>query len=141
MTLRIITLAMLVGAPLCYLFIARQFSIQGIQAKAGNDLAFYLLLVVAILSPLLAPIVTNSMIRGGRASKRGVKTPVEMFQTLSIIQMSYVGAIYVYGFVIFMLTAKFSYMLYFYPIGIAWSFVYWPRREKYTQLLEKLNQP
>jgi len=68
------------------------------------------------------------------------KSPVHLYFMLSIIQMAMVEAIYVYGFIVFILTARLTYMLYFYPIGIAWSFVYWPRREKYTQLLEKLNR-
>jgi len=139
--LKIITWAMLVVAPLVYLFIARQLTIQGLQAKAGNDLAFYLLLTVALLSPLVTPFITNGVIRAERANKGPEKNPAQIFQSLSIVQMAMIEAIYVYGFVVFVLTAKFTYMLYFYPIGIAWSFVYWPRREKYTQLLEKLNRP
>ena len=140
MILRFITWAMMVVAPLCYLFIAFQFDAQGIQAKAGNDLLIYLLLAIGLLSPLVIPVVTKGVIQAERR-KGWQEPPAQLFQRLSIIGMAMVEAIYIYGLVVFLLTGKFTNMLYFYPIGIVWSFIYWPKREKYDRLLEKLNQP
>jgi hypothetical protein len=140
MILRIFTWVMMVIAPLIYLHIAWLLDTQGLRAKAGNDLMLYLLLVVSLLSPLVLPLVTNGVIKAAR-TKRSQETGAQLLQRLSIIQMALIESIYIYGFIAFNLTGKFAYIFYFYPIGIAWSFVYWPRREKYTQLLEKLNRP
>ncbi len=139
--LRLITWMFLVVMPIAYLMAAQQIDAKGVQARAGNDVLLYLLLVVGALSPLMIPLVTNSVIRGERAKKGQGLPPAQIFQQLSIVQMAFVEAIYIYGFIVFNLTGKFTYMLYFYPIGIVWSFVYWPKREKYDRLLEKLKQP
>ena len=140
MILRILTWVMMVIAPLIYLHIAWLLDTQGLRAKAGNDVLLYLLLVVSLLSPLVIPFVTKGVIQTEKAKGTQGKA-AQLFQTLSIIQMAFIESIYIYGFVVFNVTGEFTYMLYFYPIGIAWSFVYWPRREKYTQLLEKLSRP
>lgn len=100
----------------------------------------YLLLILALIEPAFVPLIVRSEIGKYRSGATKMKSPAHLFLTLGIIQMAFVTAIYIYGFIVFILTAKFTYMLYFYPIGIAWSFVYWPRRKKYTQLLEKLNR-
>jgi hypothetical protein len=139
--LKLITWAMMVVAPIVYLVVAQVIDSKGIEARAGNEVLLYLLLVVSLLSPLVMPLVTNSVIRSTRAKIGPGVTPAQIFQSLSIVHMACVEAIYIYGFVVFQLTGKFTNMLYFYPIGIAWSFVYWPRREKYDRLVEKLNQP
>jgi hypothetical protein len=139
--LKLITFVLMVMAPVLYLYIAWQLDTQGLRAKAGNDLLLYLLLVISILSPLVIPVVTSGVIRAERARGEQMMTPAQLFQKLCIIQMSMIEAIYIYGFVVYNITGTISYMLYFYPIGIAWSFVYWPKREKYERLVEKLNQP
>lgn len=139
--LRIITWAMLVVAPLIYLHVAWRLDTQGIQASVGNDVMLYLLLILAAIEPAFVLLIVRIEIGKYRSGATKIKSPAHLFLTLGIIQMAFVTTIYVYGLIVFILTGKFTYMLYFYPIGIAWSFVYWPRREKYTQLLEKLNQP
>jgi hypothetical protein len=139
--LRIITwLFMLVG-PCAYLAIAQLIDAKGVEARAGNEILLYLLLAVAIVNPFFAPLIVRAETSKFRKGLSQVKSPAQLFFTLSIIQMAMVEATYIYGLVVFLLTGKLTNMLYFYVIGIAWSFVFWPRREKYTQLLEKLNRP
>ena len=140
--LKIITwLFMLVG-PCAYLVIALFIDAKGVEARAGNEVLLYLFLAVGLVNVVVAaPIIVRSEINKYRSGAYRGRSSVQFFFTLSIIQMAMVEAIYIYCLVIFLVTAKLTYMLYFYPIGIVWSFVYWPRREKYTQLLEKLNRP
>jgi hypothetical protein len=141
MILRIITWMFMFVGPIAYLMVAQVMASKGLGARAGNELMLYLLLAVGLLSPLVMPLVTNSVIRQERAKKGPEATPAKIFQAVSIVRMSCVEAIYIYGFIAFQLTGKFVNMLYFYPIGIAWSLVYWPRRSRYEELLEKLNRP
>jgi len=139
-TLRIITWAMLVAAPVIYLFVANLIS-AGMEARAGNELILYLLLVVAVVEPAMAPVMEWSQIRSYKAGSQTKMKPINLFFTLSVMKMSTVGAVYIFGFVVFILTGKFVNMLFFYPIGVAWTLVLWPKREKYDQLVERLNQP
>ena len=140
--LKIITWAFMFVGPVAYLIIAQVLSSKGIEARAGNEVLLYLLLVVSLVSVVVAaPIIARMEIQKYRSGAYRGRSPVQFFVTLSIIQMAMVEAIYIYGLVVFFITGKFTYMLYFYPIGIASSFIYWPKREKYERLVEKLNQP
>lgn len=140
--LKIITWMFLVVAPCVYLVIAFSMITTGIEARAGNELMLYLLLVVALLNVgVAAPVIVSAETRKFKAGAYQGRTPVHFFFTLSIIQMAMVEAVYIFGLVAFLVTGKFFNMLCFYPIGIAWSFVYWPRRSRYQELLEKLNRP
>jgi len=127
--------------PTAFLVVALVMNPKGVQAKAGNEIMLYLLLGVSLLAPLAMSLVTKSAIQSGRAKRGPDVTPADIFQLLSVSQTSCVAWIYIFGLVVFMITGKFAYMLCFYPIGIAWSFVYWPTRAKYERLMEKLNQP
>jgi hypothetical protein len=139
--LKLITGLFMVVGPVAYLVVAQVMDAQGIEARAGNDVFLYMLLCLAIVNPIFAPLIARAETTKFRDGRSQAKSPVHLFFMLSIIGMAMVEASYVYGLVAFILTGKFTYMLCFYPIGIAWSFVYWPKREKYERLVEKLNQP
>ncbi|MEW5796652.1 MAG: hypothetical protein AB1772_09885 [Candidatus Zixiibacteriota bacterium] len=137
----ILTWAMLVVAPAVYLIIALFVDAKGMQAPAGNDVVFYILFVVALTDPLLAFIIEPSEIGKFKAGKSAAKTAGNLFLTVSIVKMAMVEAVYIFGLVSYLVTGRLDYMLYFYPLGILWSYVHWPRREKFTRLLEELNRP
>lgn len=140
--LRIITWAMMIVGPLVYLIIATTMDPSKISAKAGNDVLVYMFIAVSLSVLIVAgPIVIRSQIKGYRRGDPQGRSPAQFFMNLGIIQMAFVEAVYIYGFVAFLLTGKIINMLYFYPIGIIGSYFYWPRRGKYEQLLEKLNEP
>lgn len=143
-TLRIITYAMLVVAPIAYLLAALFLDVRGSTQGTPNSMTIYLFLILAVGIPAIFPLVARSQIQTYRSNKANGTTsmePISLFQTLSIIAMAFVEACYIYGFVSFILTGELANMLYFYPIGIIWSFVHWPRRSKYEQLIERLSRP
>lgn len=143
-TIKIIAIAMLVGAPIVYLVIASGMNMQGPPEGTPENLIVYLLLMVAIGSPALIPVIVRSQIQTFRSNQNHQKskmTPANLFFTISIIGIAFVEAVYIYGLVSFLLTGEMVNMLYFYPVGIVWSFVHWPKREKYNQLMERLNCP
>ena len=139
--LKIITWAMLVVAPIGYLVVALVIDSKGIGARAGNDILLYVILSMAVVNPFFVPLIVRAETNKYARGMSQAKSPVGLYFLLSIIALAMVEAGYVYGLIAFIVTGKFVNMLYFYPIGIAWSFVYWPRREKYDRLVEKLNQP
>ena len=139
--LTIITWAMLVVAPAAYLIIALVLDSQGLGATAGNDVVFYLLFVLALSDPLLAFIIEPSEVSKFKAGKSAAKTSGNLFLSVSIVKMAMVEAVYIFGLVSYLVTGRLDYMLYFYPLGILWTWVHWPRREKFDRLVEKLNRP
>lgn len=139
-TLRFITWAMLVGAPIMFLIVA-QIQSEHLDTRAGNELLLYILLIVAVVSPATAFAVERFQVSRFSSTPTSEMRPINLFFTISIMKMAMIEATYIYGFVVFIISGDFSNLLFFYPIGIVWSLVHWPRREKYNQLKEKLNQP
>ena len=143
-TIKIIAIAMLVGAPIVYLVIASVIDMQRPPEGTPDNMIIYLFLMIAIGCPALVPFIVRSQIQTYRSNQnrqKGEMTPANLFFTVSIIGMAFVEASYIYGLVSFLLTGEMVNMLYFYPVGIVWSFVHWPKRDKYEQLLEKLRCP
>jgi len=110
-------------------------------AAAGNEFVFYILLLVSLTEPGLALVVEQIQLQAFKARGRTDMKPINLFFTISLIKMAMVEVVYVFGFVVFLLTGEYLNMLFFYPIGVAWTLAFWPRRAKYEQLLEKLRQP
>ena len=140
-TVKIIALAMLVVMPIVFLVIASVMNMQQPPDGTPHDLIVYLFLMIAIASPAFVPVIVRSQIQTFRSSQNSKMTPANLFFTISIMKMAMVEAGFIYGLVVYFLTGEMVTMLYFYPIGIVWSLVHWPRREKYDQLIEKLNRP
>lgn len=138
-TLRIITLAMLLGGPLMYLYMAY----LGSQHETARDgqVMLYVLFLVSLITPPMAVVVERSQIKLYKNGSSTQTTPAAMFQTISIIKMAMINAVYIYGFVAANLTGEFTNMFYFYPIGMIWSLVYWPTGGRFERLKEKLNTP
>jgi hypothetical protein len=139
--LKIITFALLVAAPVIYLLIAWQLDSKGMETRAGNELLLYILMVLAVTQPLLAPVVARFQTSQYIKTASATQPPAQFFVTVSVMKMAFVEAIYIYGLVVFILTGVFVNMLFFYPIGIVWSFVHYPRRTQYERLVEKLRRP
>ena len=138
---KIMALIMLVAGPVILLVIASVINMQQPPEGTPDTMIIYLFLMIAIGSPALVPLIVRSQIQTYRSNPNSQMTPANLFFTISIIGMAFVEASYIYGFVSFLLTGEMVNMLYFYPVGMAWSFMYWPKREKYDQLLERLSRP
>lgn len=134
----IIAWGLLVGAPIAYL--VAMFSIDpGLSAEAGNELMFYLLLVIALIQPVVYYPIKKFQIGTFQRNRKTAMSTAQLYFTLSIIKFSLVESSFIYGLVIYFITGSISSALYFYPIGIAWSIVYWPRENKFMQFLEKVG--
>ena len=140
-TLKIITWAMLVFAPAVYLIIASMVRIDPSPSGTPDNLIIYILLIVGVTSPVMGLVIERIQIQAFKTNQNSKMSPANLFFTVSIIKMAMVEAVYIYGLVVYLLTGSFLNLLYFYPIGIIWSFVHWPRRIKYDQLVERLKQP
>jgi hypothetical protein len=138
--LKFITWAMMVVAPPVYIVTALLLDPQQPMAPAGDALMIYMLLAIAIVQPLLAPLLARMEITKHKTHHPKGEASGELFLAISVIRMAMVEAVYIYGFVAYLLTGDIMNMLYFYPIGMVWSYFQWPTRQKYENLLEKLSQ-
>ncbi|MFQ5498088.1 MAG: hypothetical protein ACE5FH_00310 [Candidatus Zixiibacteriota bacterium] len=108
---------------------------------APNNMALYMLLLVAIAEPSVIPLIHRMQISAHRTRKREPVTDGRFLTALSLIRYSFVSNVYVFGIIMYLLTRDISNMLYFYVIGAAWSLVHWPRRSHMSKFLKAVNAP
>lgn len=125
-------------APAAYLVVAQLIN-QPLETGGEYDMMFYILLIIAITTPLLIPIIERVQINGYKKNKNSQGTPMGMFQTLFIQKAAIVEATYIYGLVVMMTSGNFTRMLYFYPIGILWTLIYFPRKAHFEKFMEKIE--
>jgi hypothetical protein len=137
-TSRILAVVMLVGVPVIYLIVASQRTPP--EGGGPNDLLFYMLLVVSLLSPLLYPLaIEPSQIRAFKKGTGSVKTPADLFQALAIFRLAIVDGVFTYGLILFFISGDWLRMMYFYAIGAGWAVVYWPRRSSLERFIQKME--
>lgn len=135
-----IAYSILVIAPIIYLLIA-YFIGQDREPmpSAGNDILFYILLIVAVGTPVLIPLISRVQVKSARRQQQTSMTIPQMAQAIIIVRLAFVEATYIYGLVVFLLTGDWFRMLVFYVIGIGWSLVYWPTRSRQEALVRRME--
>jgi hypothetical protein len=135
-----LTFSILVVAPVIYLLIAYVIGQnQEPMPSAGNDVMFYILLIIAVGSPTLIPLISRIQINSVKRQKQTSMTIPQIVQMVMIVRIAFVEATYIYGLVIFLLTGDWFRMLVFYAIGIGWSLVFWPTRSRQEALVRKIE--
>ncbi len=137
-TIKLMAMAFLVVAPVIYLAVAYFVEMPG-QQGGQIQMMLYILLIVAIVDPALAKFIERFQISSYRGSKQTKMTPDNLFFTLSIIKFAFVEMSYIFGLVVYFVSGDRTSMLYFYPIGIAWSFVYWPKKSTYENFIQRIE--
>lgn len=133
-----LAVALLVVAPAVYLLVA--YAIQ-IDPRTGGevDMLFYILLIVAIVEPAVAPLIRRFHLNRYRPYGTSRMSPGKLFTNISVIEFVLVELIYIYGLVVYIITGDMMRMLSFYPVALIWSVVYWPRRsawDKFSRAIE-----
>jgi hypothetical protein len=136
--LRLIAVAMLVAAPLIYLAMSHFVVVRG-QQGGQIEMMLYILLIVATIAPAAVKFTDSLQISNYRNSSQTKMTQEDLFLALSTIKFALVLTSYLLGLLVYFLSGNQTYMLYFYPIGIAWSFVYWPRKSQYEAFVDRME--
>lgn len=135
---RIIAVAMGLAAPALYLVIATFIRPEQalLDTPRGGHFAllFYMLLTLGIVDPLIVPVLERMQINTWRRLKS--RSADQMYLSLVVLRLAFVEATFIYGFIVYLLTWDFMRLLLFYPIGLIWLAIYWPRREKYEQFIQ-----
>lgn len=133
-----LAVALLVVAPAVYLLVA---CVIQIDPRTGGeaDMLFYILLIVAIVEPAVAPLIRRFHLNRYRPYGTSRMSPGQLFTSISVIEFVLVELIYIYGLVVYIITGDMMRMLSFYPVALIWSVVYWPRRsawDKFSRAIE-----
>lgn len=137
--LKIIRFAMLIAAPPIYLMIASIVTAGEAVAREADHFLLYMLLVVSMVQPAISFLIARYKLGGISRESMTASSGSALFTSISIVKMALVEAIYVYGFVVFLLSADMVNMLYFYPIGIVWTVVLWPRRKAHDEFVRQFE--
>jgi len=134
-----VTWVMLVGVPAALLILTQFLEVGSPTVGAPYDMVTLILLVVAVLDPLPYLWVERAQMKNFRKVKQNEVSRGRFFLSVAIMRMAPVASIYIFGFIVFIIGGELIRMLYFYPIGIAWTFFRWPTeayREAFFRKLE-----
>lgn len=134
----LIAFSMLIFSPVIYAVIGY---LVDVPPKVGGefDMMLYILLVVAAVQPAFGKIISRFQIDAYKKNQQTKMTRDQLYFSVAIIEMAFVDAIYLYGLLQVFLTGDYNRMLYFYPIGIAWTLVYWPKRSNYENFVQRID--
>ena len=133
-----LAVALLVVAPAVYLLVACVIQID-LRTGGEVDMLFYILLIVAIVEPAVAPLIRRFHLNRYRTGGTSRMSPGQPFTSISVIEFVLVELIYIYGLVVYIITGDMMRMLSFYPVALIWSVVYWPQRsawDKFSRAIE-----
>ena len=133
---RLLAFVMLVLTPVAFVIITYVVHLERPPDEAVI-FVFYAMLVIAIVAPFAYKIVERAQLSTYRQLQNKRMSPAQFATTLVIIKCVFVEASFMYGLVMFFLTADRSYMWYFYAIGVIWAVVYWPTKGKFEELVGK----
>ncbi len=137
---RLQAVVMMVVAPLVFaavpIFIAPMQPFE----SGGPKMLVYILLIVAVFTPMLYPIIERVQISTYR--KLGDKsrmTPLQMYFVQQLIRFSLTEAVFIFALAVFFLTGRQDYFWYFFPIGVFWVVLAWPTESKFETYLKKVE--
>ena len=135
---KVLAVALLIVAPVVYLLVA--YAIQ-IDPRTGGeaDMLFYILMIVAIVEPAVAPLIKRFHLNRYRTGGTSRMSPGQLFTSISVIKFVLIESVYIYGLVVYIITGDMMRMLSFYPVAMIWTVVYWPRRsawDKFSRAIE-----
>ncbi len=155
----LLALIFFIMGPLAYLIVTHFAHIE-ITANGQNDILFYILLILAVIYPIAIPLIENFQIKLYHKNisetnapnlsmsvlsktKSKQATPSGLYLILFIIKGSFIESSFIFGLVVYLVSGDITRMLYFYPIGIAWSLIHYPTKPRYEKFLEKVkaNEP
>ncbi len=137
---RILAGALVILAPAIYLLVAALITPpESTFDAAATQLLISLLLVVAIIQPALALLVERFQVRSFLTSRSTVMTAATLFQLICVIKLAFVEAIFIYGLLAFFFSGNMAPIFWFYLVGAVWAAIYWPRRSRFEDFLNKVK--
>lgn len=138
--LRVIAKIVLVAMPAIFLVVAYLISDNAGRFRGeGIEFVAFMLLIVATFTPIVGRIVDRSHIASFRSRSNNKMTAGNLFFMISIIKIGLAEFGYFLGLVGVLLGMEMTRMLWFYPIAIIWSYIYWPRESSFEKFLTQVE--
>ena len=128
----------LVLAPLIYLFVPVVIEPQS-PIAGEDDLLFYILLIVAIMQPLMLPIIERMQVAAFRKQTESRMLPAQLYTSIAFIRFAIIESIYIFGLVVYLVSGDLPRMGWFYFVAIIWTFVHWPRMVAFQRFMERME--
>lgn len=142
--LRLVAWVLLVVSPVLYLIVGASLALSEVQLvdMPGGEqkVLVYVLLIVGGLSPAVLPAVELFQRKLIRVDGKPSADAARLFTTIGITRLAFVEAVYIYGLVVLLISGSLTRMLVFYPVGVIWTLVYWPRarsQQKFIRVVEE----
>ena len=136
----VLAVFILVVNPVIFLALAVYMNIFP-RSGGQFDMMFYILLIVAITSPAVVIFIERFIFSRYRSDKNSRMSQGQLLTIVNFMKFAFVEATFIYGFIVYIMSGDITRMLCFYPIGIAWSVIYWPRRSQWEKLINKMGSP
>ncbi len=134
----ILAAILLVAVPAICLIVSQVVTIEP-QAGGHQDMMFYILIIMAAIQPALAFPIAGFQIAAFKRSTMSEMSAAQLYTSISVVRAAFVEAIYLYGLVIYLMSGDLTRMLAFYPMGIIWSWIHWPRQASLEKFREKVE--
>jgi hypothetical protein len=128
----------LVVAPLIYLVVPVVHEPES-PIAGEDDLMFYILLIVAIMQPLVIPLIERMQIAAFRKQTEKRMLPAQLYTSIAFIRFAVIESIYIFGLVVYLVSSDLPRMGWFYFVGIIWTFVHWPRMVAFQRFMERME--
>ncbi len=139
---RILAVGIMGLAPLVFIAFAFAVSPPSSIDPGGAKMLLYILLMVAIITPLLYQVIERSRISTYKMlGDKSKMTPGQMYLTLQIIRFALTESIFIFAVIVYFVTGRQDWFWDFYPIGIVWVVLAWPTRSKFETFMQKVQMP
>jgi len=133
----IMAIMLLIVAPIIFYLISTMLT-TSLTAGGEIKLMFYILLILALVQPLIVPVIERTQISNYRKNLKTKMAPEQLYLTVSIIKFTFVESIYIYGLLTYLVSNQQNLIYYFYVIGVIWTLIYWPRKTKFEEFITKV---
>ncbi|MFH2050210.1 MAG: hypothetical protein ABIJ12_12265 [bacterium] len=136
---KILAMAFLILAPLVYILLVSFVIKPAANFEPKQDFIFYILIIISISQPMAYSLIERLQVSNFKKTTITGMTTEKLYTTLSIIKFAFVESIYIYGLVDYILSGDKFHFLIFVVIGVCWSALVWPRRDKFESFLMKVK--
>ena len=140
--LRVQSAALLISAPAIYLYIGKMFHTSGqLLNHAGwkIELLFYLILLYSLAQFLVLPVMERAQFKMYHQKYKHKRAVFRMVADIHTMKIVLPGAVFMFGMIVLYISGDWWRLIPFYAIGIVTSVMYWPRKQRVMNTLERLE--
>ena len=137
---KIIAICLTIGLPVVILLVSAILSPKPFAPDGVNNMMVFILLIVAIVDPTFYFVIEKTKVSEYRKSTASQMAPDQLYRSLVLVRLALAASCYVMALVVFLITHDILQMLFFYPIGIIWTVILWPRPSGRERFMARLSQ-